>query len=293
MTQYIEIENGLVSVIDRTVRISVPLDEWLPRIERRTPQYMPLLPTGTRAVWWDPTDLSAQKLMLLMEREPQTITLNLDSHLHRIMIPWTRFFFYATTRNPDENLAWRLEDYRIFWAKSRHTGDALADMTPAIVPNVYQDGRICFGSTGAAADQSLADRIDQTINEFYVSTFNRDLAIRYPNGWRNYATWERTTAADPLGWLSWPDLDPQSNRTRMYSFNDMTSQWIAGAARNAPVVVQDGIPDLPMGATFGRINQWLAGLTSGQRLRVATAVGLAVAHAPETFAPDPEEPEDV
>jgi len=263
MTAVIEIENGLVSMVDRTVRFQVPMKDWLDQIEKRNPLFTPVLPVGTRGVYWDQTDLTNQKLLVLIEMQPQIINMDFsaqygESTIHRLSIPWTRFFFYATTTDPTNTMAWRLNDYRVFWAKRQYNDPTERDMIRALLPNVYGDGRICFGSTAANMDQSLAQRLDQTVNEFYVSRFNRDLTIYRPNGARTWRTWERMTEKDPTGWMEWDDLDPVKGGHQFYSFDSLaTEQRVGMTSRFSPMVAAEPIPEVPIGATFGRLQQWL------------------------------------
>lgn len=291
MAQIIQIENGLVQLIDHTVRQSVPLEEWLPRIEKRSPIYTPVLPTNARAVWWDPTDLTNQRLMLLLEVQPQIIHMTLRGVTRELSIPWTRFVFYAKTNNAHSN-AWTLNDYRVFWAKSRYSDPALTDMIPALVPNVYGDGRICFGNTGVRADMTLADRLDQTVNEFYVSNFNHDLSIRYPNDWTGYTNWVRMTRADPTAWINWPDFDNNNHNNQHFSWTNINERFMNEEDRRDTVVINaDPIPPLALGATFGRIADWIRDLTDDQRHRLLLATNQIAATAPNTFAAA-EEDED-
>jgi hypothetical protein len=272
MSQIIEIEGALVNVIDRTVRYSVPLDQWLPQIERRSPVFTPVVPSGTRAIWWDPTDVNSQKLLILVEREPQTISLNLQDTIHRLSIPWSRFFFYAYTNDPQDHTRWRLEDYRLMWAQNSYTNPNTKDMLPASVPNVYSDGRICFGATGADANQNLSDRIDQTINEFYATQFNLDLGIRYPNRWRGYASWVAATARDPMCWTNWNEWTSIEDNPNAYSFNMLANEFVSKLLiRTVSVIAPDPIPPLALGATFGHTREWLESLTNNQRARLLEA----------------------
>lgn len=298
---YIKIENELVTVINESVERSVRLEDWLPLIEKRSPVLLPVLPQSTRAIWWDPTDIASQKLMLMMEQQPQTIRLNMQGHTKVLSIPWTRFVFYASTPGPTRPLSWRLEDYRIFWSKNRYQDPSAHDMIKALLPNVYGDGRICFGSTGARADQSLADRLDQTVNEFYISAFNHDLGIDYPNRWRGFAPWIRMTERNPNAWMDWPDWE--SGRFGEFSWNTLNEGYFRNTtSRLDEVIATNGIPPLQTGATFGRVEEWIAGLNNNQRARLYAVSSELRAMAPEEWLPiaepdsdtevDPEEPEN-
>jgi hypothetical protein len=289
MPTMIEINGDLVSVIDRSVRATISLADWLPKIEHRCPIYTPVLPSNCRALWWDPSDLAHQKMVVLLEVAPFISNLDLDGTPHRLTMPWTRFIFFMETHNPHDNNAWRMEDYHIYWSKSRYTNPTAKDMIVALLPNVYEDGRICFGSTGASANQSLADRLDQIVNEFYISRFNHDLNIRRPNNWRGWAAWERATIANQNCWTQWPDLDPTNTPWPLSSWDDHCARYLAADhPRTGPVIAADPIPELALGATFGRINDWLGAMETNQRARLLEAVLQMRAINNEAFEPVPE-----
>lgn len=287
MSTVIEIENGLVSVIERNVNTQVSLTDWMSKIEKRSPITTPVLPLGTRAVHWDQTDLRAQRLIVLIEQQPQIINLNFEGDIHRLSIPYTRFFFYCTTTDPSNRLAWRLDDYRIYWAKSQYNDPVTRDMIPALVPNVYPDGRICFGSTGADANQSLAQRLNQTCNEFYISEFNSDLTIRRPNQGRGWRQWERMTATDPTGWMKWRDFDPMVGWHTYKSFETCVADagvTLPSVARLDPMIAAEPIPPVPIGASFGRIREWTEPMLPSQRARLLSTLQSMYEAEPALFS---------
>lgn len=284
MTQIIEISGGLVTVVNREIQHTARLEDWLPLIEKRAPVFVPVLPSGTRAVYWDPTDLAVQRLSVMIEREPHIMNLDYQGTNHRVTVPYTRFVFYAWTRDPSQPLNWMLEDYRVFWSDRRYSDPARQDMVAAKLPNVYGDGRICFGSTAADSDQSLADRLDQTVNEFFVSEFNSDLGIHLPDDLAGWRAWERMTESNPTGWTEWPEWGPQYSK---YSWDNITGgTGITTAGRAAPVIAPNPIPPLVLGATFGRVNEWLDTLDPAQRFRLAEALSQRDDYED---APEPEE----
>jgi hypothetical protein len=272
VTQIIEIENGLVKLVEKSTQYSIPLADWVSKIEKRSPIRTPVLPTGTRAVHWDPTDLNNQSLVVLIEREPHIMRMDYGGEVRRLSVPWTRFFFYCSTTDPTNRLSWNLADYRVYWSKSRYSDPAERDMIAALLPNVYEDGRICFGSTGANADQSLADRLDQTVNDFFVSRFNDDLHIRRPNRARTYRQWMRMTENNPTGWTEWEDWDPNNGYHTFVAFDDLVARRTVISDRFSPMIARDPIPEVPLGATFGRLQEWLDGLDQSQRSRLMTAM---------------------
>ena len=291
MTQIIEIEGGLVRLISKSIDYQIPMADWIDKIEKRAPINTPVLPTGTRAMVWDPTDLNAQTLTVLIEREPHNMRMDYGRSVKTLSVPWTRFLFFCKTNDPSNHLAWVLTDYRVFWAKSRYADPAVSDMIPAMLPNVYGDGRICFGSTGANANQSLADRLDETVNGFFTSQFNDDLAIIRPNGARSWRQWERMTANNPTGWVEWDDWDPNVGRHQMYSL-DVFQGNVNTTHRFSPMIAADPIPAIELGATFGRAYEWVERLDNNQRARLMEVMlGYRAIHS-EAFEPDVEPEED-
>lgn len=287
ISEQILIEGNLVTRQQVTVMESVALDSFLSRLERRVPIVSPVLPTGTRAQVWDETDLNERQLLIMVEVEPQVINFAFDANRdgdpntderYRLPIPYSRFIFHCTTSNPDDNRAWAIANYRIFWAKTKYADPAALDMIPALLPNVYPDGRICFGSTGANAAQSLAQRLDQTVNEFYISRFNSDLSIRFPVIFdqNEYSErWNAWAASRASSWGSWTDWAPGMYTT--FSWNNMITQFLAHTAtRDEFMAIPDGIPDVPLGASFGRIAEVLADWadTDIERMNVATTRAL-------------------
>lgn len=285
MTRQIIIEGGLVSIVDSQVTQTVPLEDYLPLIERRNPILAPVLPAGTRAFWWDPTDLAAQKLVIMIEREPHIAHIGFQGHAaHAVQLPYSRFIFTAKTPRPEDNLSWQLDDYRTFWSNHRYSNPDQADMIAPMLPNVYRDGRICFGSTAADANASIADRLDATVNGFFTSTFNHDLGVPFPNGWSSWAAWERMTRNDPTAWTQWTNWNPGTTKSSLTQLLANLRNNIAN--RTDIVVTPDPIPPLELGATFGRFTEWLDTLSNHDRAIAWAAMSQAQAANPALFTAD-------
>jgi hypothetical protein len=276
VTQEIRIIGDLVQLVETTVSRIVPLSDWLPLIERRMPVAFPVLPSSTRAVWWDPRGTHAQ-LIIMLEREPHTAYITYGSKVYAIGVPWTRMIFLATNNDLQHESSWRLDDYKILWSKNRYTDPNISDMCAALLPNVYRDGRICFGSTGVSASNSLADRLDMTLNGFYASTFNNDLSVRYPADYTSFSAWQKGTRHDANAWQNWPQLDIDQNPD-CYSWADISREFgQEGDARTVPIVAADPIPDFPRMPSFGHAHEWLAGLDGSARNALRRALALTEA----------------
>ena len=278
MTQIIKIQGELVTIEETVVQAAVPLADWLNKIERITPVWTPVLPTNTRAMYWDPRAANDKRITMMMEREPQTISMSFRSRVYRIEIPWSRFLFVASNRADINSVDWSLEDYRVFWALNRYTNPSTEDMIPAVVPNIYRDGRICFGSTGANANQPLADRIDQTINNFYASTFNSDLGIVFPSAYDTYVQWEEATTEGKVNFREWDNF-----KNAGFSWNSAVTAADIDEPRFEMVIVPDPIPPLSLGPSFGRIEEWMSTLTNFERIRLARAVTVSAEENPDLW----------
>ncbi len=272
MATYLRIKGDLVEEVEEAVMSSVALRDFLPLIERRPAIYSPILPSNTRAVYWDSSNKDHQKLLFLIEREPQIIHMPHHARdaerakIYKLSIPWSQFFFAAETNNPLKPGSYGLTQYKVFWTKERMTDPKMLTMIPAMVPNIYDDGRICFGNTAVDVNQHFSDRMDATVNNFYVNDFNNHLAIKYPNNWRGWNEWVKMTEENPMGWMDWPDWDGLHPH-KMYSWETLTQAAIP--ARDELVISPETIPPLNRGATWGAANEWWLTLTNNQRARLA------------------------
>jgi hypothetical protein len=267
MTRQIVIQGSLVTEQEiQTVR-TVSLEDFLPRIERKTPMHLPQLPKPS-AFHWGLTSGGVGTLILLIEVDPQIIDMSMyNEETFSVSIPYSRFLFSLQNRDPNDPLTWHMNDYRLFWAKTPYRDPDLADMQAAMLPNIYGDGRICFGSTAPDANTDLATRLNTIVNSFYMSHFNHDLQIRYPNGWRSNTAWVRMTENDPTAWTEWSDWTMTTRDHK--SWTQLVTEHVGEVVtRLDPVIAADPIPPLPMGATWGRTEEWFQGLTPTQRLRL-------------------------
>lgn len=267
---FLRIEGDLVQEIEENVISQVALHDFLPLIERRPGVHTPILPTNTRAVYWDSSNPETQKLFMLIEREPQIITMSHHvedrnpAKMYRLSIPWSQFFFAATTSDPMRPGSYILQQYKVFWTKQRMTDPKARNMIPALVPNIYDDGRICFGDTAVDANQPFSDRMDATINNFYINDFNNHLTIKYPNNWRGWKEWVEMSEKAPTDWINWPNWD--NGKHRLNSWESLTNTAIED--RTELVIANDGIAPLNLGATWGAANEWWLSLNNNQRARL-------------------------
>lgn len=291
---YIEIVGGMIRTMTRDVISEAPLDAALPFMENRVPVITPLLPVNpVRAMIYDESDPTKKRLELLVQSDPITRVLDYDQAdpliEARVALPYTAWYFNLTTtadKPRGQDWAMSLENIRVYWSQERIT-DLNQWVIPAVLPNVYIDGKICFWQTAVRADQPLSDRIDQIINDFYLTRFtNHHVRTReWPWARKTYKRWARETIANPLCWKDFPEwdrqnIDPLAN-TQHYQ---LKSLFTTPMPRDVPIVLADGIPPLQFTPTFGRAEEWARdNLDATQRFRLKVALANLEAEDPTLF----------
>lgn len=277
--QIIEIQGDLIRRIERKVLHETNLKDIIPFMENRVPVTLPILPRHpVRAAYWDESGGPGKTLQFLTEVPPAVRRLEYFDANGPVAMPWTIFHFIVNTRaeNP-RGEHWDLSDVRIFWAQEQIT-DLDLQVIPAMVPNVYENGEICFGDTGTNPFQPLPDRIDQLINDFYLTSFNNDLELRFP--WGSIEEWVEKSAEDRNCWKNFPEWDLNNGNVEHYQLKDL---FTVPLDRSAPRTLGNDIPPLTFLPTFGRTREWLDGLTNAQRLRLRAEIEAMVTEAPDLF----------
>lgn len=312
MVQRIEIEGELVRVIDVNVLQQARLADVLPHIENRPPITM-FHPRSVIFTHWDESDPQNKRVKFLCELPPAVRSIVKSDRRYRIALPWTYFVFsFSTAGDVSVGANWQIIDYFVF-----HTRDRVRNLDSrlwtAFLPNVYEDGRICFGSTGVRTDQPLADRVDEMVNNWYLTQFNNDVhgtrhhplpyGGRLPNGW---ALWvNATTEGGASSYLNWPEWNQTNGEDGVSSFtvrealgiveaNVRTGNRLADHIRISPErvlnpSVTDAIPPIIAPMTFGRSEEWLRTLTPVQRHRLNVALQTIITETPDAVqAPEPD-----
>lgn len=192
-----------------------------------------------------------------------------------VQLPYQYFAYpYTMVTGTDE----RLRDFTIgsaylFWAKDAiRTENDLVH--PARCPNVDTSGSICWGSTNSDS-ASLSARIDDLVNNFYLTIFNEDLGHLTPFG-DSLTDWE-TASADPLAWRQWDYW----NNVAGIPISGVAEYIHAAPSTNMaelnPSFVD--IPELPQNFTVAHAQDWLSNLDPGALRRIMAAVTL---HATQT-----------
>lgn len=292
MPEIIEIEGGLVRRKNVTVVAEQRLEDILPFMERRMPVTALGLPDNLVAIHYDEQDPTNRKIELLIQLPPKVRTLPLARQaVHpKVAIPWTIFHFslHAFTDNPT-GADWVFDYYRCFFA--RQSGQHL-DQTiiPALLPNVFESGEICFGTTAAHAAATIGERINQIVNDWYLSNFNNIGHTRrnyLPWHSHDFSRWVEETERNPRCWEDWPEWNADDNTQQKFVLRDIFAPDIDV---KATLVLPDGIPDIPVTPTFGTAEDWLRQLRPDQRYRLRVGLDNIAAEDPDAIQAPVEVP---
>lgn len=273
MPTFIEIENDVARVVERTIISQSSLASLLPNLERRVPVATPLLPKNTVLAFWDESSPALKTLKVVCEVDPRVRTITYNSRSYRVAVPYIYFVFWASHNQGAADTEWSLDDYRVY-ARPRPLTGWSDPLWRAPLPNLFNDDRICFGSTAPNAAQTIANRLQHIINEFWVTPFNSDLGTNLPRGFDNFRTWERAST-ESNDFTSWEHFDSGYSRGTVASILD-----VEYASRTVPVSLDNSIPEIPIRPTFGSAAEWLLGLTDVQRSRLIRAMEIVQTENP-------------
>lgn len=284
MTRRIEIEGDLIRTIEYDVLHQGNLQDVLPLIENRPPVTL-LHPRSAIYTHWDESNPNEKHVRFLCELEPAIRMLRKSNRGYRVAVPWTYFVFsfYTSDANPTTTHNWSMADHSVFHAPRRL--ESLEDMLyVAFLPNVDERGSICFGTTGVRTDQPLQNRIDQLVNEWYLTMFNNDLVAGrshpFPFNGTGLGPWVAATREHGLQAYT---MFPEWNMTNVpkrpaHEFLDLAEP------RSAMVTLTDTIPPMATSPTFGRTEEWLRELTPTQRYRILVSMNNIIAEDPNAVA---------
>jgi len=291
MTQFIEIEGEMVRVVERSIVSTARLADVMPRIENRPPISM-FHPRSAIWTYWNEQDPTNKYVKFLCELPPALRSITKSGRRYRLAMPWTYFIFgFRTSEDGSRGEHWAMEEDRVFHTNQKVTS-LDSRLWTAFLPNVYTDGRICFGSTGADVAVPLSDRVDTLVNGWYLSNFNNDVHANRPHPLP-------FNARLPLGWRAWVDATTRLGASAWTTFPEWSEPLIGGSAqsylvrdlladnidRMAPLTFTDAIPELQIPATFGRTEEWIRTLDPVQIRRLFVAINNIATEDPEAMAP--------
>jgi Prokaryotic E2 family D len=283
MTQIIEIEGSLIRVIDKRVTHEASIKDILPHLVQQQPVFLPSAPRTQVAAYYDPRNSHGKKIFFLCELPPQTRSIIKSARRYRLSMPWTFFWFSASTSDDINSTRWSLDDYYVFHSLRRYTGPNTRFIS-ALLPNVYANGRICFGSTGADPNQALADRIDQLVNDWYLTRFNSDLDGERPKPFEasTYREWVDGTRTNPNYWQTWPEFNTQPQITIL---DLLQNAAVDRASLPMDMSATGVIAEVPRPFTIGRAEEYFTNnFTPEERTRLRMALDLN-ADNPDFFVP--------
>lgn len=273
MPEIIEIEGDVARLVSKSITKQVPLDKLLELVEKVTPTTVPTIAKSQVFGHYveKPRD-GIRQMFVLCELQPGTrsITKYLKRRSprqmvrYRLSMPYTFFWFYGQAPlNSSPNVDWSITSTRIFYSKEEYK-DMNSKFIVAPLPNLSSAGEVCWGSTGAGFNQSLAKQLDERVNNWYVSEFNDDLdsGIRYPYGEPNMKRWVEESAADPMSWRNWPEFnDPD----RQYKIEDLMRDYAVELPTVERFRGNEFIPEITLPMTFGRWEEFWLSIPAEQR----------------------------
>lgn len=292
MVTRIVIEGEMARIEETNVVQTARLSDILSGLEARPPITM-FHPRSAIATHWDESALPMRQVTFLCELSPGIRSIVKSGRRFRLAMPWTYFVFKLSGTNLDRM---SLDDSLVY-----HTNQKVMDgnsrLWAAFLPNVYSDGRICYGSTGVSPNQPLSQRIDQLVNEWYLTTFNNDLIDGRrrpfpfePHPKSSLLPWATATREQGASaWLSFPEWDMTTG------YNDEAPNWTVEEAFNSdvsrmsPMTFTEAIPAIPVPATFGRTEEWLRGLSAVQRGRLLSSLTVLQTENPALVEVTPED----
>jgi hypothetical protein len=265
-TTYFRVTNGVTEMVQETILHTAPTDALIPLLSAPIDSFLLNMPNGLRHVR---STGNGEAIYIVIEQMPAVRTITFPpNNTHRIGIPWVYFIFTATRpARGNESSPLALSDWRVFCAPNRI--QTLADTMYALpTNNVSRDGRICFGSAAAEPGANIGEHLDSCVTQFWNSNFNQDIRPNIPHG--TYDEWARLTETNPNIWQTWTwdaNISPPITLAQALE---------ASSDRVTAIDVVNGIPNIPMRPTWGRVNEWVNNdLTTEQRLRLLNVLQAA------------------
>ncbi len=295
--QQIVIEGDIARVVETTTLHQAPLEDLLPKLERRIPTILPMLPDGTRFAYYDP---DSKKGHFLIERKPtrQTINVKLTREdvlpeidrqradddewcAFNLQFPYAYFSFpFEFTLDGQRMTDFVLENGSLYWSPTA-LENTDSKLWYARMPNIMGSGRICWGAVRNET-ATLRRRLDDKVKTWYATAFNDhlDATATRPEHLDSLTAWEEESN-DPLAFTNWP----------MFRTGGHTVETILRITPDDPAIVAAQINDAlhvvpvpPADFTIGRMRTWYAELDEYARNRLQRAIALVDATPEPTDA---------
>ena len=200
--QEILVHDDMVSLIDRAVKQTIPLDVFFDTISKNKPMLTPVLPYNCRLMATNPKD---KKSLFIMERTPKATPVSFCDRNDKIKnfvisLPFIQFYVMFSTagENPGFLGCWL----------SCTKKPIMSDNDPIYVlplPNQFDNGDsgVCTGHIRVAT-ASIPVMCNELIAGYFGSPFNNDLNMEYPsifgtnNHEKAFAKWDELTKKNPL-----------------------------------------------------------------------------------------------
>jgi hypothetical protein len=151
---------------------------------------------------------------------------------------------------------------------------AIDPLWPATFPNVYDSGAICWGGTYTEA-RAMGEKIDELVNSFFITGFNRDLEENMP---RKYGSFEDWQCAPHRDFEEWPEFDNEDAAT---SIRELLTDL-----PEAPLSVRTHIAPPPPIFTVRAAREWAAAATGRNRRVLLAGIDAAIRELEPEEAPE-------
>lgn len=304
MPTQIIIEGDMVRTVTTETISQVRLEDLLPRIENRPPIFVGALPKTAKFLYYDESNPDRKRMIVLAELEPGRRSCRYNNRRYDLSIPWTYWRYDFQAPNDARNDNWQQVNSRVFWAREEAV-NLTSPLGKALVPNCGPEGSICYGTTAIPANIPLGPRVDRLVHSFYATTFTHDSGTGSPWGHETRSTswnrWALESRDDQHAWRRFPEWEMNDRDQGDPAIGPMTTvQAVLADVTPRPTFtnIEDAIPPMDIPFTIGRAAEWFgASFTPDQRLRMRTAMELAIAEGGAGFAaaapPLPNQPEDI
>ena len=283
------IEGSTVKKVEEYVTNMVDLDGLLPGLTSYVPLELSPMPSGLKYIIIEPKqglELAAH-LIVQAPAGPQRINYidgrardhgYVEPRNYRLSLPWGLFWFDIDGNRmvtPEgEQILWTPKMWGYMWSKDPYTTLDDTEVWPAMFPNCWTNGRVCFGTTSTPANLPLGAFVDHAVNNFWTSEFNNDLDRNWP--YDSIQKWADDTAENPEAWREWGMWSHNSTTVRE-KLSALSERYDASGARvewreAIPSSAQGAIPAACLTPTWYNLNEWLDNLNPEDYARFARVV---------------------